>query len=753
MSGCAVRLEYRFLLLIVLGGLVALWVFDFDLTGGSKPAPGAFDPAKLHGQIAALDAKITEIGAQPDAAAGPGFDAAELKARMAAVEASIAEIGARRPPPAFDPAELQARITALDARITEVGARPLPEPPPAFDPSPIMAQIAALEARIAEIGARPPTPAFDPAGLQAQIGALDARISEVGDRPPPAVFDPAALEGRIAALDARIAEVADRPLPPVFDSAEVQERITALDAKVAEIVAVPVVVPPPAFDPSGIEARIEALDAKVAEVANRPLPPVFDPAGVQDRITALDARVAEIGAESAVALPPAFDPSGIEARITALDAKVAEVGARPLPPAFDPDRIEARITALDSKVAEIGAAPVAAPPPVFDPSDIEARIAALNVRITEVAARPVAEPSPGFDPTGLLARIAELDARIAAVDRRPVPVLPEAFDPSGIEDRIAALDARISEIGALAQLPALSPDLAEPALVAASPVVPEPVAVEQPVPELVPEDATAMTPADPAQVADRPQLIVHVVEKAWIRVRDGRRVIFEGTLPAGGQFVLPERTTEPLLRAGNARSVYVLMEGVAYGPVGGSRRLAKNFFLRAANIKRRLPPASADDPDGRAAQVAASEAWGVERADPPLAPGPAVAPVGLVAPPAPELPKLDLPNLAPALPAALPGEPAKVTIHAADAAWIRVRDGQTILFEGTLPAGGQFELPALLAEPLLRAGNAGSVYLLIGDVAYGPVGRSTRLVKKIALQPSEIESRFPRADAGVIPAK
>ena len=91
-------------------------------------------------------------------------------------------------------------------------------------------------------------------------------------------------------------------------------------------------------------------------------------------------------------------------------------------------------------------------------------------------------------------------------------------------------------------------------------------------------------------------------------------------------------------------------------------------------------------------------------------------------------------------------------IHAAEAAWIRVRDGSRVIFEGTLPVGGQFELPVEMDEPLLRAGNAGSVYVLVGDVAYGPMGRSSRMVKNIFLRPTDIETRFPKAD-GVVPGK
>ena len=65
----------------------------------------------------------------------------------------------------------------------------------------------------------------------------------------------------------------------------------------------------------------------------------------------------------------------------------------------------------------------------------------------------------------------------------------------------------------------------------------------------------------------------------------------------------------------------------------------------------------------------------------------------------------------------------------------------------------QLAVHAVGAEPLLRAGNSGSVYLLIDGVAYGPVGRSTRLVKNVLLRPAAIESRFSQAAAGTVPAE
>ncbi|MFQ5565973.1 MAG: helix-turn-helix domain-containing protein [Paracoccaceae bacterium] len=116
------------------------------------------------------------------------------------------------------------------------------------------------------------------------------------------------------------------------------------------------------------------------------------------------------------------------------------------------------------------------------------------------------------------------------------------------------------------------------------------------------EPAPAGTDLAETVPAGPPQVIVHATDPAWIRVRDGdAAVIFEGTLAAGEGFEVPARFTAPVLRAGNAGSVYLLVDGAPYGPVGSSDRVVKNLSLRAADIERRVPQASAEaigvDPD------------------------------------------------------------------------------------------------------------------------------------------------------------
>ncbi|HUF85841.1 MAG TPA: RodZ domain-containing protein [Thermohalobaculum sp.] len=106
----------------------------------------------------------------------------------------------------------------------------------------------------------------------------------------------------------------------------------------------------------------------------------------------------------------------------------------------------------------------------------------------------------------------------------------------------------------------------------------------------------------------------------------------------------------------------------------------------------------------------------------------------------------------PLLAAALPPAPPRVVLHATAEAWIRVRDGEAVIFEGTLPPGGQYEVPGRVGTPLLRAGNAGALYVLVNGAPYGPVGSSAAVLKNLSLRAEDITGHMPAASAAAIPA-
>ncbi len=99
---------------------------------------------------------------------------------------------------------------------------------------------------------------------------------------------------------------------------------------------------------------------------------------------------------------------------------------------------------------------------------------------------------------------------------------------------------------------------------------------------------------------------------------------------------------------------------------------------------------------------------------------------------------------------ALPARPPKVVLHATDEVWIRVRDGEAVIFEGTLQPGGQYEVPERVAAPVLRAGNAGALYALVDGEPYGPVGTSAQVLKNLSLVAADITGQVPEATAQAV---
>ena len=94
-----------------------------------------------------------------------------------------------------------------------------------------------------------------------------------------------------------------------------------------------------------------------------------------------------------------------------------------------------------------------------------------------------------------------------------------------------------------------------------------------------------------------------------------------------------------------------------------------------------------------------------------------------------------------------------VAVFAKDEAWVRVRDGESgVLFTGILGAGEQFPLPDGAGDPRLRAGNAGSVYIIINGAAFGPLGAGPEVAKGVVLTPDAVRSAYPLAgDVAVAP--
>lgn len=109
--------------------------------------------------------------------------------------------------------------------------------------------------------------------------------------------------------------------------------------------------------------------------------------------------------------------------------------------------------------------------------------------------------------------------------------------------------------------------------------------------------------------ADAPEVALFAVRPSWVQVKsaDGS-VILEKILDAGEQFVLPKTETPPLLRTGNAGSVYFAVNGTAYGPAGDGPSVVKNIALAADSLPTAFAVADLTQDADLAQFVAVAEA-------------------------------------------------------------------------------------------------------------------------------------------------
>ncbi|GHC44826.1 helix-turn-helix domain-containing protein [Neogemmobacter tilapiae] len=92
-------------------------------------------------------------------------------------------------------------------------------------------------------------------------------------------------------------------------------------------------------------------------------------------------------------------------------------------------------------------------------------------------------------------------------------------------------------------------------------------------------------------------------------------------------------------------------------------------------------------------------------------------------------------------------KPKVVTIVAARPSWVEVKapDG-TILFSETLDAGQSYVVPQLEEAALLKAGNSGATYFMIGDTTYGPVATDGRVAKNVPLSVDAVTETYAAVD-------
>ena len=84
-----------------------------------------------------------------------------------------------------------------------------------------------------------------------------------------------------------------------------------------------------------------------------------------------------------------------------------------------------------------------------------------------------------------------------------------------------------------------------------------------------------------------------------------------------------------------------------------------------------------------------------------------------------------------------------ISILASRPAWVRIytKDGK-VINEDILNTGQIMKVPTNLDNVVLRSGNAGSVFIKINNLTYGPIGEGTSVVKNISLKPDDIIENF-----------
>lgn len=99
--------------------------------------------------------------------------------------------------------------------------------------------------------------------------------------------------------------------------------------------------------------------------------------------------------------------------------------------------------------------------------------------------------------------------------------------------------------------------------------------------------------ADPkaAEVVERGTVLL-AAGAAWIKVTErDSSTIWQGTLKPGQEYRLPEQVVAPSIRSGNAGDTYIILDGVAYGPLGAAGSIAKNVSLTPEEVRANLPKA------------------------------------------------------------------------------------------------------------------------------------------------------------------
>ncbi|MEX3015580.1 helix-turn-helix domain-containing protein [Gymnodinialimonas sp. 202GB13-11] len=113
-------------------------------------------------------------------------------------------------------------------------------------------------------------------------------------------------------------------------------------------------------------------------------------------------------------------------------------------------------------------------------------------------------------------------------------------------------------------------------------------------PQLGGGDAAAPT-VQVTQALD--QVMIYATNGTWVRVTNqAGDFIHEATLNRGDYYVIPTDQGTPVLRTGNAGSLYFAVNGVAFGPAGNSGAIVRDVELTAEALTRDFTIVDTTDP-------------------------------------------------------------------------------------------------------------------------------------------------------------
>jgi cytoskeletal protein RodZ len=117
--------------------------------------------------------------------------------------------------------------------------------------------------------------------------------------------------------------------------------------------------------------------------------------------------------------------------------------------------------------------------------------------------------------------------------------------------------------------------------------------------EAAPAPDSGAAPVVQVTEARSDELVIFAVRPSWIRVTSASgATLFEGTLNRGDSYTVAEADAAPLLRSGNAGSIYFVVNGVTMGPAGPGATIARDVELSADAITTSYAMAdAAADPD------------------------------------------------------------------------------------------------------------------------------------------------------------